>query len=599
MFIQLPSGLHEDEPLYSALARSGDALPPRSSRDLLWAAFGGRTMVATMDLPARLDAVGSRLLCMRGCDAPGLVLLTGHTLFPYYAFSVEPEVARRAAALMRGGGGGVVHGLLGVRASRVPAPSRLRYCPRCVELDWEAQGCAWWRRTHQLPGVLVCPGHAVPLLESRRLTSSARDRLAFHSLERSMTTDDQPCAPAGLTERAMACMVSLAERSARILTTSSADGIGIGVDALWRTREAALRVSGFGWGSRRIAVHRLRDALAETLGTDVLALCGCLPGSKSADDWVARMARPPRRSVHPLYHVLVDLLLERLGEDDAELTSASAAPGVAATQGAAPSPEPSATKSGRTVGDAAWDAHLVSLVGSSDLSLRAIARELGVDPLTVQRHAYRLRVWRDAWLCRAQVAPATKAVNKQAKTLADAKARWLALAAIRPLLGRKAMRGRDPAAFALLHRRDRKWLDQHSPPPASARPHPSAVDWAARDARVAAELEDAAAGLLSHPRSTRAIRPATIARAADRLALVQQQAARMPLSAVVLARRSQDPKALARERLERAVAEWPAEARSSPAASVLTKAAGLNPSRTDQLQGEIAAALVRLAASPH
>ena len=113
-----------------------------TNQDLLAAAFADRTMVATIDLPARLDIVGARLLCMRGRKAPGLDLLVGHTLFTYYASSVEPAVAGRAASLMCGDGGGVVHGLLGVRASRVPTPSRLRYCPRCAHADREARGFA-------------------------------------------------------------------------------------------------------------------------------------------------------------------------------------------------------------------------------------------------------------------------------------------------------------------------------------------------------------------------------------------------------------------------------------------------------------------------
>lgn len=598
MFIQLPSGLHEDELLYSALARSGDVLPPRALRDLLEAAFGGNTMTATIDLPSHLDAVGSRLLCMLGHDAPGRTLLTNHTLFPYYAFSAKPEVIRRAAALMRGDGGSIVHGLLGVRASRVPTPSRLRYCPRCVELDRQARGCAWWHRTHQLPGVLVCPAHAVPLLNSNHLTSGARNRLAFHSLEHSMTADDRPCSPTILGERDMACALAIADRSMQLLAEPPTDGIGVGIDALWCARKAALQMCGFRSGSHRIAVSRFRATLIDTLGTNILKLVGCLPNYASADDWVVRMARPPRRSAHPLYHVLVDILLGWLSGEGSKLISAASPSASDDNQHFAASPAIVVIENSAAVSKAR-DARLISLIGDSDLSLRAIARELGIDPLTVQRHAHRLGVWRDSWSHRDRIAPASKAVRNQAKALGDARSRWLTFGAIRPALGRTAMRARDPAAFALLYRRDRKWLERNSPPPIPAQTVRSGVDWVARDAQVAAELEAAATELFVSSQSRRAIRPFTIARAANRLALVQHHAARMPISAGILVRRSQEPKVLARARLEQTVAEWPPYKLSPPAASVLAKAAGLNPKRAAQLQSEIATALARLKVGPH
>ena len=42
----------------------------------------------------------------------------------------------------------------------------LRYCPECVRSDRNTYGETYWYITPQLPGVYVCPVHAVPLEDS-------------------------------------------------------------------------------------------------------------------------------------------------------------------------------------------------------------------------------------------------------------------------------------------------------------------------------------------------------------------------------------------------------------------------------------------------
>lgn len=42
--------------------------------------------------------------------------------------------------------------------------TNLRLCPHCIEHDMDTLWCAYWRRSHQVPGRLVCPSHKVPLL---------------------------------------------------------------------------------------------------------------------------------------------------------------------------------------------------------------------------------------------------------------------------------------------------------------------------------------------------------------------------------------------------------------------------------------------------
>ncbi len=533
------------------------------------------------------------MLCLHGENEPGAVLLHRHTMFPFYATVVNSATSTRAAALMRGNGGCGVHGLLGVRASRVPAPSRLRYCPDCVVADREAAGTAWWRRSHQVPGVFVCVKHGVPLLASARRTTSARERLAFYELDASIRPDDGPCvSPAILRDRERA-VIAIAHEAASLLAERREAGLG--PDDLWLDRSAALRANGFARGKCQFDACRLRQALFDWFGKPLLEALGCELRTDGGDDWVARMARPPRRSAHPLYHVVVAVLLGR-----PLLTNLSKS---AVQTNADHSPTVVLTASDPTVRIAEgflqleFDRRLVQLVNSSGLSLRATARALAVDPLTVQRRAHLLGVWRPEWSMRSCVLPAAVAVTKAAVALDDARRRWVALGSATPGFTRSGMRTKDPAAYALLYRRDRAWLDANSPSALKSFGSRPRVDWCARDAMIAARIVAAGVELRAAGRHLRAIRPATIARAADVLSVVQQHSDRMPQSSCQLARWSENPLVLACERLERAMEQRLGKGLPAPSMSVLAREAGLGGRRTRQLAAQIKRALDRIEAT--
>ena len=53
--------------------------------------------------------------------------------------------------------------------------SSFRYCPSCSERDVVKRGFAYWRRTHQLPGIFWCPWHGVPLIAVEERTTFAQE----------------------------------------------------------------------------------------------------------------------------------------------------------------------------------------------------------------------------------------------------------------------------------------------------------------------------------------------------------------------------------------------------------------------------------------
>lgn len=68
---------------------------------------------------------------------------------------------------------GAYHKLTLVLGYRKWTKRHLYYCPECVKADRKEYGETYWHMIPQLPGVYVCPVHAVPLEESAVMLSNA------------------------------------------------------------------------------------------------------------------------------------------------------------------------------------------------------------------------------------------------------------------------------------------------------------------------------------------------------------------------------------------------------------------------------------------
>ncbi|WP_136513199.1 TnsD family Tn7-like transposition protein [Geomonas edaphica] len=157
LFVYLPCP-HEDELLYSVVARYCSQARQRVHK-LSCALFGKCFVVLRADLPCSLATLAERTTYSWGLS--GEEILRDMTLFPYYApFLTESTRESRKQALMSGRCKCVV----GANAYRVAPPEFLRLCAKCTKIDKQILGETYWRRSHQLPGVHVCPEHGTPLV---------------------------------------------------------------------------------------------------------------------------------------------------------------------------------------------------------------------------------------------------------------------------------------------------------------------------------------------------------------------------------------------------------------------------------------------------
>lgn len=92
-------------------------------------------------------------------------MISDHTILPFFRAFLRQEIYDGAEISLLSGRGEFLHSRLSLIANRISVSEseRLRYCPICSELDYEAHGHTFWRVHHQLPMMTLCSKHTVHL----------------------------------------------------------------------------------------------------------------------------------------------------------------------------------------------------------------------------------------------------------------------------------------------------------------------------------------------------------------------------------------------------------------------------------------------------
>lgn len=446
MLTHFPAAL-PDELLYSRLARYHLHSCSTSAKQTLDDLFGDRSVRAAIDLQCHLRALSERVSNLTPCTPADL--LRG-TLLGYYA-SYQPAGVRKAAqkAMIDDPADGL-HVRLGIAAGMRLPPYPLRWCPRCYTDAMSLHGEAYWRRAHQLPGVLICPSHRLPLQNAH-----LPDRIGQHDF---IAATPQTC-PADLQSASewssnpalVQLLWPIARQSARLLDQPAIFPDLAALTDHCRRRLIAADLAG---PSGRLRLGHLTD-ISQTRLTPFKGLFI----EAETIGWLFAMGRKHRKSFSPLQHLLFDHVISDTAQQIGPERNRVPIP----RQFLANDPDFEAR-----LRQAAIEAH----------SLRGAARMVGVDPRTIQLHAERLNL-PGPWSFPKPSAAAPKPDPEVA-----IKRRWRA--ALATGQSRTKLRQDLPAEWVWLKRHDPDWLEAHSPTPLHrAGTTGPRIDWDALDAELA------------------------------------------------------------------------------------------------------------------
>ena len=212
-----------------------------------------------------------------------------------------PDRAEHALSAMIGSSRDV-HLMLGIVSSRVPRIRRLRFCQSCNRENLQRHGEIWWRRLFQLPGVLICPEHREPLCISNvDLDNLSRHHYAAATSINCPADAEQCCFPSPEQIELLLGIVSASEFLLRreTLPTNQIE--------IYRKNYMDLCIKARLMKSPKTVNVRALDNAFKSYWEPIRQMVPELLDEPS--EWVAALFRKPRKTFHPLQHILLEMAL--------------------------------------------------------------------------------------------------------------------------------------------------------------------------------------------------------------------------------------------------------------------------------------------------
>jgi hypothetical protein len=295
--------LYPDEMISSGWARYEAWVCYPQRYNLLEELLGHRKALAHFDLLGRLGHFTASL-------PPGHPntnmeeLISHHTLLPFYT-AFLPEERRVFIHEQMGGTHPVnIHALLGLTLERPAMPRSLRFCPCCVAEDREQFGEAFWHRVHHLPGVVVCPHHAVWLENTQSPLWLVHGPTTFVTAETVVVPTE--ARPVNLENPVERQFLRLAHNARWLLEYPDLNLEAFCLDDRFHLQ---LAQRGLATYSRRRKLRQTLLAFRAMFPSELLELIGCEWQPDVQDDrcWVARILRNNPATTFALYRLLLVL----------------------------------------------------------------------------------------------------------------------------------------------------------------------------------------------------------------------------------------------------------------------------------------------------
>lgn len=299
--------IYPRELLYSVVARYHRHTGTPSSSHTLEALFGRRLIVASLDLPGHIQALADRLPATVGWTADRIV--DELTLLPYYTAYQTAAVRRLArCSMIRGASSGLIT-RLGMAAFGLQHITTLRFCRLCRQDMQSSHGECYWRRDHQLPGVLVCPDHGCSLQVST-VSLVEIGRHEFVASDQRVCPSDAPMLVCNLNQKVMADLKRLAQISRDVLEHPGPPKSRQRWTQHYRVN---MDKAGCSYSLKRVDQRRLREQFSFHHRNVLPELTRLCHDRWQSLGWLAAIVRKHRKAFHPLHHLLVQDFLDHQG----------------------------------------------------------------------------------------------------------------------------------------------------------------------------------------------------------------------------------------------------------------------------------------------
>lgn len=484
---------YPNELLYSAIARYHFYSGNLDCKDTLEELFGSRYVIPSVEIGSYFSVLAEKLGPHYSVES----LLAKHTIYPYYASFLSK--ARQQEILQDVlQDGQALYTRLGMIAGSVCKKDGLYYCAECAKADEAQYGEPYIHREHQLQGINYCPHHEVPLRKYPFTTDSRIQYVRFELKHMNLTAIYE-------TDSYKDIAVIIAKQAYQLLQLPLHE---LSREIISSKYRALLREHNLITASNWVRHKELYQAFESHFPNGFLQLYESELNEEYEYNWLKVLLRNSKRHVHPLRHLF---LLHFLQQDIKSLGTTSTDQG-AFGNGPFPCLNKASSHYKQSIiqdVDVTRDFKTKNLIGTftcscgfiyarkqstdifkigrvkefghvwyqklielsrKNISIRAIARELGVDSKTVKKYLEQPSFKQDQ-----QKVPMT--VSK----LDLYKAEFITIVQKHPQSSRTQLRKTYQKEYMYLYRQDKEWLFNILPAPQKRYNEVKTVDWNKRD----------------------------------------------------------------------------------------------------------------------
>jgi hypothetical protein len=532
---------YDDEILYSVLARYHLRSGNTSFKATLEDVFGINSITSVMDLPSNLNRIIENLPIKSKYTADYFIY--NHTLFPFYSAFIPEERAAKIISSMKGDTGGSIYSRIGIMASSITFNQYFRFCPECSKEDKKKYGELYWHRVHQVPGVLVCPQHKIFLQDSSI-------KIRRYNKSEYVAADEENCSDKG-------CSIKCSEKTFMKLLLLAQDvqalmnHIYVRKEISWFKEQyiAAMMGKGYATINGKINQKEFTKDFIDFYGEEFLKLVQSDIDLDSDINWLSDMLRKKNKVNHPIRHLLMirflnipmnDLFNRKIEYkpfgngpwpclnaaadhymkpviDNIKVTYSTdckspvgifkCSCGFTYLRSGPYKSEMDRYKASRILKfGPVWEARLKDLINKK-LSLRMIARDLKVDPNTVNKYAIKLGL-NTPWKKSESESNNIKIMGKKDKILNEEDKeelmksymeKWISLMHKYPDKGKNELRKTDKGLYMWLYKNDKDWLNKNSPCKKPVIAVNTRVDWGKRDKEMLQKVRIVVNAILNSP----------------------------------------------------------------------------------------------------
>ena len=536
---------YPNELIYSAIARYHFYSGNIDCKDTLEELFDNRSVIPSVGIGSYFSVLAEKLGAQYSVES----LLANHTIYPYYASFLSKQRQQEILNDVKEDGK-ALYTRLGMVAGSICIKNGIYYCAICAKSDTEQYGEPYIHREHQLQGIDYCPHHEVLLRKYPVIKDSRIEYIRFE-LNHMNLSDLYEINP----HKEMS--VYLAKQAYKLLHLPLHSLSREDINSKYK---ALLREHNLITASNRVRQHELYQAFNITFSNYFLK---CYQSELSEEDeynWLKVLTRNMKRHVHPFRHLLFLYFSKQDIEDLVVFTKDIGAFG----KGPFPCLNKAAShyqqliiqkvevtkdyKSKSLIGTftcscgfiyarkqttdmfeigrvkafgGVWIEKLKTLA-QEKLSIRAMAKILGVDSKTIKRYL-------SGSVELKQTVSHGNSVNK----LSQYKKELLNEIRQNPGLSRTELRGKFPKQYMYLYRNEKSYLESMLPKVRRQNKPTTFVNWSKRDQQYVQQIKRLYPKLIQEPKPIR-ITKSVLGRRLGILANLERHLDKLPKTNKVL-----------------------------------------------------------------